>query len=131
MTDTVQTNVIHAGTRKHVIQLLNTSDGTGETAVVKVDKSTLANRWGAEPGDLALLEVTWNIQGFIAVNIEWDHTANDEMLVLSGNGYKDFREYGVLVDPDSSGGTGDVVLTTVGAAATATYDITLAFKLRN
>jgi hypothetical protein len=131
MADTVNTNVIFSGNRKHVVQLLNTSDGTGETAAIKVNKSDLALFDGSEPGDLALLEAEWNIQGFTSVTIYWDHTVNDEMLHLSGNGYKDFREHGALYDPKSPGGTGDAVLTTAGAAVGATYDIVLTFKLRN
>jgi hypothetical protein len=34
-----------------------------------------------------------------------------------------------LSDPASAGGTGNILLTTAGASATATYDITLVLTL--
>ena len=130
MADAVQTNVIFSGGRRYTVQLMNTSDGTGEAAVVKIDKSTLSNSAGLEPNMLALEEIQWNIQGFTNVDLFWDATTDDEMVSLNGNGYKDFREYGVLADPQSIGYTGDVVLTTDGAAAGDTYDILMSFKLK-
>ena len=39
----------------------------------------------------------------------------------------DFTDVGHLKDPRTTGTTGDVMLTTVGAAANASYDITLQF----
>jgi len=131
MGDTVTTNVVYTGPTKHVVQLINTSDGTGESAVIKVDKSALTSTAGVAPDNLALMEVQWNIHWFTAVDLLWDHTTDDEMLTLNGNGYKDFREHGALYDPGTTGGTGDVLLTTVGAISGATYDIVLSFQLRD
>jgi len=131
MVDKVNTNVIFNGSKRYTLQILNVSDGTGESAVVKVDKSALTGTLGAAPNDLALEEIQWNIQGFTRVDLYWDHTTDDEMLSLSGNGYKDMREYGYIIDPQTAGGTGDVLLTTVGAASGDSYDITMSFKLRN
>ena len=131
MPDTVTTHTIHNGARRHVVLLQSVSDGTGETAAVKIDKSGLVNSKGVEPDNLALLEVKWNIQGFTGVNLLWDHDTDDEMLSLSGDGSLDFTQHGALVDPDSTGGTGDVLLTTVGAALGDAYQIMLVFKLRD
>ncbi len=131
MADKVNTNVILNGQRRYTVQILNVSDGTGEAAVVKIDKSALTGTLGAAPNDLALEEVQWNIQGFTRVDLFWDHTTDDEMLSLNGNGYKDFRDSGILVDPQTTGGTGDVVLTTVGASSGDSYDILMTYKLRN
>ncbi len=38
---------------------------------------------------------------------------------------------GFVADPRSSGGTGDILLTTAGALSGATYDITIGFKKRS
>lgn len=129
MADVVDTIVLANTINRYSVRLTNVSDATGESAVVKVDKSGLTGPLrGVEPGSLTLEEARWSIQGFTSVRLFWDHTADDEMMVLSGQGYEDFRPQGGLRDPRSTGGTGDVLLTTAGAASGATYDITLHFR---
>ena len=128
MTDVVDTIVLANTVVKYSVRLTNVSDATGESAVVKVDKSTLTGPTTAEPGSLALESVRWAIQGFTSVRLLWDHTTDDEIMVLSGNGYTDYRPTGGLRDPKSSGGTGDILLTTAGATSGATYDIELYFR---
>lgn len=129
MADTVDTKTIFNGKNILVVKLINISDGTGESDVVKVDISTLVGPYEAAPKRLKLTEVKWSIQGFSSVRLEWDATTDDEMLVLAaGQGEMDFSKVGGLVDPFSSGATGDVLLTTAGNVAGATYDITLVFR---
>lgn len=131
MADTVDTLVVFKGKRRQVYRFINISDGTGESAVVKIDKSTLVNTQGLEPGKLIVEEVQWTLQGFSTVRLFWDHTTDDELLVLGpGQG---FRLYPLdvqgLVDPGSSGGTGDILLTTAGNVSGATYDISIVIRL--
>lgn len=134
MADAVTVNVVGNSASRHVVHLTNISDATGESAVVKVDKSTLLAVDGAEPASLDIEAVRWNVQGFTSVRILWEHTTDDVALVLSGSGYDDFVSGGPfpeslgtrgLRDPRSSGGTGDIVLTTAGTTSGNTYDITL------
>jgi hypothetical protein len=126
MADTVDTIVQLSGKNRYFVRLYNVSDGTGETNVIKVDKSTLTNVNGVEPTKLNLVSVQWSIQGFSSVRLAWDHTTDDEMVVLgSGQGYMDFSEAGALADPGSTGATGDVLLTTGGAVSGASYNIVL------
>lgn len=136
MADAVTTNVIVENDTHYVVHLTNISDGTGESAVVKVDKSAIAvARDGAEAGSLDIEQVRWNIQGMTSVRLLWDHTTDDLALVLSGSGYDDFRgqdggvmnlaKTGGLKDPRSAGATGDILLTTNGAVSGGSYDITL------
>lgn len=129
MADTVDSLVEFSGDRIYIVRLTNVSDGTGESAVVKVDKSGLTNSKGTEPGKLIIREIQWTMQGFTSVRLFWDHTTDDEIAVLSGNGYRDYRDSGGLTDPASTGGTGDILLTTAGAASGATYDIRLTCQL--
>jgi hypothetical protein len=132
MTDTVDSKVVFAGTRRRVVKLINISDGTGESDVVKVDVSALVGPDGTAPTYIAIDEVQWSIQGFTSVRLEWDATTDDEALVLAaGNGYLNFTNVGGLVDPKSSGTTGDLLLTTAGAVSGATYDITLSLRLKD
>ena len=130
MADTVDTIVQFSGTRRYIVRLTNISDGTGESAVKKVDISTLTNGKGVAPTRVNVESIQWSIQGFSSVKLLWDHTTDDELAVLgAGNGYRDFSQAGVLKDPSSAGDTGDILLTTVGASATATYDIVLSLIL--
>lgn len=123
MADTVDTIVTFNGSRRYNVRLTNISDGTGESAVVKVDKSTLVNGNGTEPGRLHIMEIQWAIQGFTSVRLLWDNTTDDEIAVLENNGYRDYRATGGLIAPSVSATTGDILLTTAGAVSGATYDI--------
>ena len=130
MADTVDSIVMLNSGNMYQARWTNVSDGTGESDVVKIDKSALVDVRGLEPFALDLVEITWTIQGFSSVRLEWDHTTDDEILHLANNGIMDFREQGYLRDPVSAGGTGDVILTTAGASSGATYSIVSTWKLR-
>jgi hypothetical protein len=137
MADVVTNNTIFDSPHQRIIHLTNISDGTGEAAVVKIDKSSLTASDGAEPDALDIEWIDWNIQGITSVRLLWDHTTDDVAMVLNGNGYKNFRDpgglqnysqTGGLKDPRSAGATGDLLLTTNGAASGGTYDITICVK---
>lgn len=138
MADAVTNRTLLDSSKQIIVHLTNISDGTGEAAVAKIVKAAVAAAvGGAAPASLELEFARWAIQGFTSVRILDDHTADDTLLVLSGNGYDDFtcegqvrdlRSTEGLKDPRSAGGPGDIVLTTAGAVAGATYDITLGFR---
>lgn len=131
MADAVDTIVLETTQLYYKVRLLNISDATGESGVVKIDKSTLVANNGEEPKRLIIQEVEWSIQGFASVRLNFDHTTDDEGMVLAtGAGYRDYRPHGGLKDPLSAGGTGDLLLTTNGAASGATYDIVVTARLQ-
>lgn len=137
MADTVTSNVIvngaaAGGSKRAIVHLTGISDGTGETNVVKADRSAfrLAGFPDTAPTKLHVASLRWNIQGFSYIKLSWDHAADDTIALLTGNGYENYESHGGLKDPNTSGDTvtgaiGDVLLSSVGAAAGATYDITL------
>lgn len=129
MPDSVDSRVLNSGPRNHIVRLTNLSDSTGESAVVKIDISTLTMADGRAPAKMAIDEIQYSIQGFTAVRLFFDATTDDEIAILSGDGTKVFP--GGLTDPQSSGYTGDVILTTEGEAAGATYDITIIARKKN
>ena len=146
MADAVTARLLSDTAKQTIVHLTCVSDGTGESAVVKVDKSALVpaspvgTTAATEAVSLEIGAVRWAIQGFTSVKLAWDHTTDDVALVLSGSGYEDFVGPGMergdaviplLTDPRSAGGAGDIVLTSVGASATATYDITLWLRKAN
>jgi hypothetical protein len=124
MADAVQTNVITDGSKRKVIQILNYSDGTGEADVVKLDVSA-----DDDADYYSIQEIQYDIGGFTGVTIKFDATTDDEGVYLpTGTGYKNFGSMGGLPDPKSTGWTGDILVSTVGAAADATYDILIHVK---
>ena len=126
MADAVTSTVIADGPRNYIIKLTNISDGTGESAVAKVDISALVGPDGINaPSYFAVKHVEWAIQGMTRVELLFDATTDDKLMIMNpGNGYHDFGE-AFLNDPQSTGATGDIKLTTTGAASGGSYDITL------
>lgn len=129
MADTVTTITEFAGARRVIIRITGKSDGTGETGVTKVTKSSYTNSKGVVPTALNVEAIQWSVQGYQSIELFWDHTAPDAIAKLGGNGYKDYSKGGVLADPRSAGGTGNITLTSNGALAGATYDIVLSLIL--
>jgi len=130
MADAVDSLVVFNGKRKYVIRLTNVSDGTGESAVVKVDKSTLTGLNGLEPSKLIVEKIEGTCDGMMA-RLFWDHTTDDEIAFVGGQFCHDWTSAGGLVDPGSSGGTGDILLTTTGHTAGDSYCITLTLRKKD
>jgi hypothetical protein len=133
MADAVTTKVIQQTAHIYVAHFTNISDGTGESAVVKVDKSALTNASdGAEAGSVDIERIAWTCDG-MTVRVLWDHDTDDLAFVCSGTGMVDFTHSNDpvlmntsgLLDPRSTGGTGDILFTTNGHTAGDTYSITL------
>lgn len=129
MPDAVTSRVLVSGPRRHVVALTGISDGTGESGVVKIDKSTLKDASGQEPSTLTIQKIQWTMQGYTCIKLAFDHTTDDTAVVIAGDGCLDFAPYGGLKDPASAGGTGDLLLTSVGAAAGDTYTVVLDMTL--
>jgi hypothetical protein len=120
MADTVTSQTIFSGPNKAIFGFTNVSDGTGESAVKKIDISTLTGN----PSYVRVNRIWYNTFG-MAVKIIYDHTADDTVLVLQGDGQFDFNRFGGIPDPASGGDTGDILFTTVGHTAGDTYSIVM------
>ena len=125
MVDTVSTQVLQDNVNAYRVKLNNVSDATGETDVLKVDFSTIA-----DADRLELESVEYATAG-MAVTLLWDATANDVLWSIPADhcGYHCFKN-GPLTGNHLAGFTNDVLLTTVGAVAGASYSIILHFKKR-
>jgi len=128
MADAVTSTTLSDSDRSVVIQLTNTSDGTGENAVTKVDVSALATRSsdGAACTGVRLARVIYATNG-MAVKLLWDATT-DTICYDIPSGYsdsEDFSDYGGLQNTSGTGKTGDIKLTTIGHASGDTYVIVL------
>lgn len=125
MVDTVSTDVVFDGQRRYTVHFTNESDGTGESGVTKIDISTLTNGAGEVATYSTVDLIEYSVFGFNYVAVEWDHTTNDEIGILKGQGVIDWVAFGGLTDPRSAGGTGDVIFTTDGGGDGSGYDITI------
>lgn len=120
MADTVTTKVLYEDARYYIASFTNTSDGTGEAGVKKVDVSALTPACST-----VSVEKVWYSTYGMAVKILFDATTDDVMLVLQGDGVFDFSEIAGIKDPKSAGYIGDILFTTVGHTSGDTYTIVL------
>ena len=130
MADTVASQTIDDGPRYAVIKLTNVSDGTGESAVTKVDVSGLASSAnGVACSGATIQKIWWQCTG-MKVSILFDATSDVLAIQLGENqsGYHDYTSFGGLTNNAGSGKTGDIKFTTVGHSSGDTYTIILYLK---
>ena len=130
MADTVASQTIDDGPKYAVIKLTNVSDGTGESAVTKVDVSGLASSAnGVACTGATIQKIWWQCTG-MKVSILFDATSDVLAIQLGENqsGYHDYTLFGGLTNNAGSGKTGDIKFTTVGHSSGDTYTIILYLK---
>jgi hypothetical protein len=128
MADAVTATTVQDGPKKAVIYCTNTSDGTGEAAVVKVDVSALASlQDGTACTGVRIQKVTFSNVG-MSVKLLWD-ASTDVIAVELPADYSDTLDYsdmsGLPNVAASGGNTGDIQLTTLGHSSGDTYSIVL------
>ena len=125
MADTVTSQTIFDGEREAVMKFTNVSDGTGESAVLKVDVSALASSaFGKACNGVKIERAHCSING-MSVSMLWDATADVPAFIAAPGVYTfDFTKI-QLPNNAGAGKTGDVLFTTIGAAADDTYTIVL------
>ena len=128
MADAVASQIIVDGSSFVAIKLTNISDGTGETAVTKVDVSALEadSRTGQSCTDVNIERIWWQCIG-MKVRILFDADTDVMAIELGENqsGNHDYSVFGGLTNNAGTGKTGDVKFTTVGASSGDTYTVIL------
>lgn len=127
MADTVTSQTIQDGERNCIIKFTNVSDGTGESAVAKVDVSALqSNPSGIACSEVRLVRVSHAIVG-MSVQMFFNATANVLLMELaeSSNGHMNFQNFGGIPNNAGSGKNGDILFTTKGHTSGDTYSIVL------
>ena len=108
-----------------VLKFTNVSDGSGESAVKKVDVSALsANIDGSTCTRATIEKIWWQCNG-MKVKILFDASTDDFCIELGEMqcGFHDYTPFGGLTNPASCGLTGDIMFTTVGHSSADTYTI--------
>ena len=116
MADAVTSQTIQDGERTAILKFTNVSDGTGESAVKKVDVSALTkNSAGQTCTSVSVARIYWATVG-MSVKLEFDATANVLLLGLpadsTGDEYYDL--FSGIPNNAGSGVTGDIDFTTTG-----------------
>lgn len=137
MANVVDVKTLFNGRRTKAFHLYGVLDTANESDVIKVDISTFTDPNGQVATYTAIDRIEYAIGGAAVVTLEWDHTTDDEIAVLSGQGVIDWTLMGGNIDPRTAGGTGDIVLTTVGTATATpsgtnliTYDISIYLRMK-
>lgn len=128
MADAVTATTIIDGPKSAVIYCTNTSDGTGESAVVKVDVSALSKlQDGTSCSKVRIEKVVFSTVG-MGVKLLWDATTDVIAVELPAD-YSDTLDYsdisGLPNVAASGGNTGDIQLTTVGHSSGDTYSVVI------
>lgn len=127
MADAVTSQVILDGDRLYIAKFTNISDGGGETGVLKIDVSSLnPDQYGHACNGVKINKIWAQTYG-MGVDILWDATTDvicetvpaDVMYKMC------YSDFGGISNNAGAGKTGDVLFSTVGAAAGDRYTIIL------
>ena len=131
MADAVTSQTLSDGPRVAVMKFTNISDGSGESAVTKVDVSALS----AEPGTdrecsgVKIQQIFYALEG-MSVDILWNASSNVLCFTVSdsSSGHYDFSNMQSLTNNAGGGKNGDVLFTTVGHSSGDRYTIILVLE---
>ena len=127
MADAVTSTTLMDSDRVAIIQLTNTSDGTGEAAVKKIDVSALSDSsTGQACTGVRLARIVYSTFG-MSVKLLWDATTDTICWDLNADYTtdEDFTGFGGIQNTAGTGKTGDINLTTTGASSGDSYVIVL------
>jgi|TARA_R100001082_G_C4319164_1_gene140315 hypothetical protein len=127
MADAVTSQTLVDGPKFAVMKFTNISDGTGESAVTKVDVSALADSADGDTCTSVTVDrIWWQCIG-MKTQLLFDASTDVFIIELGENqsGDHDYSSFGGLTNNAGSGKTGDINFTTVGASDGDTYTIIL------
>jgi hypothetical protein len=128
MADAVANQTIQDGPKTAIFRFTNVSDGTGESAVVKVDASALASDPVTKEACTSVsIECIWYTTVGMGVKILFDATADVLAWQLREDDSRtiDFRDFSGVPNNAGAGKTGDIAFTTVGAGVGDVYVVVL------
>jgi len=128
MADAVTATNVIDGPKTVVVYCTNTSDGTGEAAVTKVDVSALSKRQDVTSCTVGRIQKIVFTNVGMGVKVLWD-ASTDVIAAQLPADYSDTLDYsdisGLPNVAASSGKTGDIQFTTVGHSSGDTYSIVI------
>lgn len=133
MVDIVTSQLIENGQRNFVYHFTSLSDGTGESAVAKVDGSAtgplgvlVAGQTTYPTIHLKIREIDFQVLN-MSLQLLWDANVDQTIVVLGVGAQKlNYDRFGGLcVPPGLVGATGKILFTTLGAMPNASYSVTI------
>lgn len=132
MADSVNSYILANGFRNYSAQFTNLSDGTGETAVAKLDPTSAGDMGITMAGALyyptvylKIKRIEWTVQG-MTLRILWDATTDVDLLDCSdAMGVADWSKFGGMKAPAVAGVTGKVLFTTANQLVGSSYSVTV------
>ena len=131
MADAVATQTIQEDGKTAIFRFSNVSDGTGETAVTKIDVSALSPDPMTNKACTSVsIQYIWYVTVGMGVKMLFD--ADTDVLAWQLNtdwgDSIDFTSFSGIPNNAGTGKTGDILFTTVGAGSGDTYNIVMQVK---
>ena len=127
MADAVASQTIQDGERTAIMRFTNVSDGSGESAVKKVDVSALAaNSAGQACTEVHIQRIYWMTVG-MSLKMDFDASTNVLLTHIPADATGDeyYDNFTAIPNNAGSGKTGDIDFTTVGHSSGDSYMIIL------
>ena len=127
MADAVTSQTLLDGERMAIMKFTNISDGTGETAVTKVNASSLtASNSGQACTGVVVNKITAVCHG-MEVRMYWDATTDVPFFLsnVNSNYTNDFSVFGGITNNSGAGKNGNIVFSTSDASSGDTYTVVL------
>jgi len=127
MADAVTSQTLLDGERLAIMKFTNISDGTGETAVTKVNVSTLTpSASGKACTGVTVNKITSVCHG-LEVRMYWDATTDVPFFLstINTNYENDFSRFGGITNNAGTGKNGNIVFSTADTTAGDTYTVVL------
>lgn len=127
MADAVSSQTLFDGERVVIMKFTNSSDGTGETNVIKVNPASLASSAsGCACSRVSITKITALTHG-MEVQLKWKATTPVVIETIpQNNAYtQDYEKIGGLTNNAGTGVDGAITFSTLDASAGDTYTVTL------
>jgi hypothetical protein len=127
MADAVGSQTLFDGERKAIMKFTNTSDGTGETNVVKVNPASLTPSGAGGACDRVTITKITALTHGMEVQLKWKASTPVVIETIpQNNSYtQDFEKIGGLTNNAGTGVDGAITFTTLDASTGDTYTVVL------
>jgi hypothetical protein len=127
MADAVTSQTLIDGERVAIMKFTNISDGTGETAVTKVNVANLAKSGSGQACTGVIVSKITSVCHGMEVRMYWDATTDVPFFLatINTNYMNDFSGFGGITNNAGAGKNGNIVFTTSDASAGDTYTVVL------
>jgi len=127
MADAVASQTLMDGERVAIMKFTNTSDGTGETNVVKVNPASLTPSGSGGACDRVTITKVTGLTHGMEVQLKWKATTPVVIETIpQNNSYtQDYSKIGGLTNNAGTGVDGAITFTTLDASAGDTYTVVL------